>query len=160
METADMVKAPSGSVPPSIIKTWIACLLGPLGRRWSDITVEDLMKFMKALFTVGSNGIFQNQSTLDAFLTMPAAGTGNFFGMDGGYGINRFTYTGIGTCYADFGFFTTNVVHCPSKNIYFTTTANQSESTDARQLLSSKWTLVYPRKQAIAHTPGIVRIPR
>lgn len=88
-----------------------------------DATAGDLVRFADALF---DGRVFADPRTLDAMLTVPAVGEGEYFGIDGGVGINRFEYDGA-ICWGGYGFFGTEMVRCPDLDLTWAATLNQAE---------------------------------
>lgn len=86
-------------------------------------STQDLVRFMDTLF---QGKIFTLPSTLETMIDIPSVGEGNFFGIDGGMGINRLWINDV-MCYGGYGFFGTELVHCPDIDVTFALTMNQSE---------------------------------
>lgn len=89
-------------------------------------TAGDLVSFFDAMF---GGGIFTEAGTMDELLDLPEAGYGEFLGMDGGLGINRFVTEGT-ECWGGYGFFSTEVVYCPTLELTWAATLNQSDPID------------------------------
>lgn len=85
-------------------------------------STQDLVRFMDALF---AGQVFASPATLGLMLEVPAVAAGAFHNMDGAMGINRFEVGGV-TCYGGFGFFGTEVIHCPTLDLTFARTTNQA----------------------------------
>lgn len=85
-------------------------------------STRDLVTFLDALFR---GEIFQKKGTLETMIAVPIAGIGRYYGADGGMGINRVIIYGV-TCYGGYGFFGSEVVHCPSLDLTFAQTRNQA----------------------------------
>lgn len=98
-------------------------------------STADMLRFFKALFDTSGEGIFAHEETLEDFLSIEDAGEGEFFGIDGGYGINLLESDHSGPCYGGYGFFSTILVFCPDEDLYIAATENQSERDEPYALL-------------------------
>ncbi|MCB9543751.1 MAG: beta-lactamase family protein [Myxococcales bacterium] len=106
-------------------------------------STRDLVRFFDALFAP-EGGVFTRPETRATFTTMPAVGRGAFFGIDGGLGINRLRVDGV-ECYAGYGFFTTQAVHCPALDLTFAATLNQAEPRDDEAIIEAVLSIVPAR---------------
>jgi D-alanyl-D-alanine carboxypeptidase len=91
----------------------------------------DLVRFFGAIF---EEDLFADKETLDVFTDMPEVGRGEFYGMDGGMGINRFDWDGA-DCFTGVGYFTTWVVTCPALDLTFAATENQAEPRESDRVV-------------------------
>jgi D-alanyl-D-alanine carboxypeptidase len=85
-------------------------------------SAPELVVFFDALF----RGELLGGAAMEELTTVPAVGEGAFFGIDGGMGINRFFLSDGSACWAGYGFFTSEVVHCPSLGATWAGSLNQS----------------------------------
>jgi D-alanyl-D-alanine carboxypeptidase len=89
-------------------------------------STADLVTFMRALF---EGDIFSDPATIVTMIAVPPFAVGQFFGIDGAMGINRF-FVDDTACFAGYGFFGTEMVHCPSLSLTYARTTNQAEVED------------------------------
>lgn len=107
-------------------------------------SVADLIRFYQALFDDTGAGIFADPATLQDMLEMPEVGHEQYFGIDGGYGINRFILDDGSPCYGAFGFFSTMLIYCPEQEIYIAATENQSDPQNPDALLDGILEILLP----------------
>ncbi len=88
-----------------------------------DSTAADLAAFVDALF---AGDVFADEASLDEMLEVPEVAEGAFYGIDGALGINRFRAGGE-DCWAGYGYFGTELVHCPAHALTWAATLNQAE---------------------------------
>lgn len=103
-------------------------------------STRDLVRFFDALFAA-EGGVFTRPETRATFTEIPAVARGAFFGIDGGLGINRLRVDGV-ECYAGYGFFTTQAVHCPALDLTFAATLNQAEPRDDEAIIDAVLSIV------------------
>ena len=87
-------------------------------------TAGDLVAFMQALF---GGDLFEDPDSLRQMMTVDPVAEGAFYGLDGALGINRFRVEGV-ECWGGWGFFGTEMIHCPDKALTWAATLDQSEA--------------------------------